>query len=190
MSSGQAPTLQASEVLPAVRADDQRGPDLQVLPTLAECEQVIERGKRSWFEAGMALAAIHEGRLYGDAYPTFEAYCRDRWGWSRITAYRHMKAARETALLPAGNRPATEREARRLRSVTPEDSPIDEDQERLWDRLIDALEVIEALSSSDAPVIAATVPYRRRAAIAKRLRKLGTYMGRIAWSLESEGTPE
>lgn len=80
-----------------------------------------------------------------------------------------------------------------LRTVTTEvieEAPLAEPDTHLWDALVGVMDAIEALSVSDAPIVAATVPDRRRAASAKRLRKLGTYLGRIAWSLESEGEPE
>lgn len=53
-----------------------------------------------------------------------------------------------------------------------------------WAVLVQVMDSIDALSSSDAAYLAATVPNRRRATTAKRLRKLGTYLGRIAWVLE------
>jgi hypothetical protein len=84
-------------------------------------------------------------------------------------------------------------EPRVLRTVTAEvieEAPLAEPDTRLWDALVGVMDAIDALSVSDAPSVAATVPDRRRAASAKRLRKLGTYLGRIAWSLESEGEPE
>lgn len=173
------------EVLPAVRSDDQRGADLQVLPTLAECEQVIEQAQPTFRAVGLALTAIRDGRLYLETHATFERYCRDRWHMSRPRAYQLIAAAAMSTTVD------NERQARRLRAVTAEEEPSIESQDSpFWDRLVDAMEVIELLSSSDASSLAAAVPHRRRAATAKRLRKLGTFLGRIAWSLESEGTPE
>jgi hypothetical protein len=54
-------------------------------------------------------------------------------------------------------------------------------------RITDLIEALE--TNADAPTVAATVPSRRRAATARRLRKLGTYLGGIAWSLERNGDP-
>lgn len=45
--NGQAATHQASEVLPTLRADDQRRDHLQVVPTLVECETVIEDQRKA-----------------------------------------------------------------------------------------------------------------------------------------------
>jgi hypothetical protein len=64
-----------------------------------------------------------------------------------------------------------------------EDTPIDSEA---WSALLGVVDAIDALSSRDAAYVAATVPHRRRAATAKRLRKLGNYIGSIAWSLERE----
>lgn len=70
-----------------------------------------------------------------------------------------------------------------------EDPPIASEPDPEWLALSDLMDRIESLSKSDAAYIAAVVPERRRAATAKRLRKLGTYLGRIAWTLEgNEGT--
>ena len=71
--------------------------------------------------------------------------------------------------------------------VVLEEAPIDD---ALWDALMATIDAISGLAGHDAASVAATVPERRRAATAKRLRKLGTYLGRIAWTLEgSEETP-
>lgn len=72
---------------------------------------------------------------------------------------------------------------------TPEEeaSPIDD---ALWDALLAAIDALAGLSGHDANEVAATVPERRRAATAKRLRKLGSYLGRIAWTLEGKATDE
>lgn len=65
----------------------------------------------------------------------------------------------------------------------PEEEPIDD---RHWRSLASVLDAIEALAVVDAPDIAATIPHRRRAATARRIRKLGTFLGGIAWTLEGE----
>ena len=58
--------------------------------TLAECERAVERG---FVEAGRALMEIRDGRLYRESYPTFEAYCSERWGWTRRSANYYIEAA-------------------------------------------------------------------------------------------------
>ncbi len=89
--------------------------------TLAELETVIERGQQTFVEVGQALMEIRDGRLYSEqGYPTFEEYCQRRWGWSRVTAYRHIQAAEIIQMLPRGNTPTTEYQARELVTLTPE----------------------------------------------------------------------
>lgn len=75
--------------------------------------------------------------------------------------------------------------ARIKRGTDPtEEEPIDHQPSPAWDDLSALMESIEGVLSTDAPAIAAAVPPRRRAATARRLRKLGTGLGRIAWILE------
>ncbi len=50
--------------------------------------------RRGFIEVGTALMEIREGRLYREqGYETFEAYCQERWGWSRRYSYNLMVAA-------------------------------------------------------------------------------------------------
>jgi hypothetical protein len=49
---------------------------------LARCEKRIEEGL-AWFRtAGEALTQIRDERLYRETHETFEAYCRERWGFN------------------------------------------------------------------------------------------------------------
>jgi hypothetical protein len=62
---------------------------------------------------------IREKRTYrADGWDTFEEYCQERWGWSRVHAHRLIEASEvATGLLPMGNTaplPANERQAREL----------------------------------------------------------------------------
>jgi hypothetical protein len=81
--------------------------------------------------------------------------------------------------------------ARIKRGTAPDDAPdmpaIEE--AATWDDLVRLMDSLDSFLSSDAPTIAAAVPPRRRAATARRLRKLGTGLGRIAWSLEGLEAP-
>jgi protein gp37 len=80
---------------------------------LARHEATIERGQPTFVEVGNALRAIRDGRLYHRAgYDDFDAYCRARWGYSRVHAHRQIQAARTATALPIGNRPANEAQAR------------------------------------------------------------------------------
>ena len=54
-------------------------------------------------------------RLYRESHPTFDAYCRERWGWTADHARRQIQAAEVAGiLLPIGSIPATESQAREL----------------------------------------------------------------------------
>ncbi|MGO8683426.1 MAG: hypothetical protein ACLQUT_02430 [Thermoleophilia bacterium] len=87
--------------------------------TLADLETIIERGQQTFVEVGNALMEIRDQRLYRETHATFEAYCKERWGWSRISAYRHIEAAEVVQMLPMGNTPDTERVARELIPLSP-----------------------------------------------------------------------
>jgi ParB family chromosome partitioning protein len=79
----------------------------QIIPRetqrLSVLEATIERGQQTFIEVGMALLEIRESRLYRQSYSTFEDYCKERWGWSRVSADRHIQAARIARLLPIGS---------------------------------------------------------------------------------------
>ena len=84
-----------------------------VLHDLVACEAVIERGLATFVEVGAALLRIRDGRLYRETHATFEDYCRERWGMSRIHAHRLIEASEVAGLLPIGNI-ANEAQARAL----------------------------------------------------------------------------
>lgn len=81
---------------------------------LGRLEAVIERGLTTFVEVGNALLEIRERRLYRETHGTFEGYCRERWGWSRVHAHRHIQAAQVAGVLPIGNAPQSEAVAREL----------------------------------------------------------------------------
>lgn len=88
---------------------------------LKECERIIQRGLETFYDVGNALAEIRESRLYRIAYGGFEDYCRERWQMSRFYAHRLIDAAQVVDnLLPIGNVPSTESQARELAPFTPE----------------------------------------------------------------------
>jgi len=83
--------------------------------SLPELEAVIERGQQTFIEVGRALLEIRDRRLYRETHATFEAYCRERWGWGRHYANRHIQAAQVAeALVPTGTIPKTEAQARAM----------------------------------------------------------------------------
>lgn len=82
---------------------------------LAELEAVIARGLDTFVEVGLALMEIREQRLYRESHKTFEAYCRERWGWNRDYANKHIRAAQVAQILDTNvSKPANEAVAREL----------------------------------------------------------------------------
>jgi len=76
-------------------------------------------------EAGKALAKIRDGRLSRDTHATFEAYCAERWGWSKTHSNRLIESAEvvETFTTVNTRPPAPERTARPLATLPKEDTP-------------------------------------------------------------------
>lgn len=70
---------------------------------LATLEAIVERGLDTFVQVGLALAEIRDARLYKQRYGTFEAYCRERWGFSRSRGYRLIRAAELASLSPTGD---------------------------------------------------------------------------------------
>ena len=87
---------------------------------LAACEATITQGLQTFYDVGTALLEIRDSRLYRAEHPTFEAYCRERWGMARRQADRLIEAAEVMEdLRPMGLIPANERQARPLAAVPP-----------------------------------------------------------------------
>jgi hypothetical protein len=61
---------------------------------LAELEGVIEQSKEAMVEACLALKSIHDEGLFRQSHGTFEAYCRERWGFTRQRGYQLLSLAR------------------------------------------------------------------------------------------------
>lgn len=90
---------------------------------LEKHEAVIEKGLKTFYEVGMALAAIRAARLYRQTHATFEEYCRDRWQLQERRAYQFMDAASVVETLkvePLVQLPSNERQARPLATLPPE----------------------------------------------------------------------
>lgn len=113
----------------------------EVVPSLAECEQVIENYRQSYVEAGQALRTIREARLYRDGgFSTFEDYVQDRserWGFTKGRASQ-LESASDVFTkvnnlgLPA---PLNERQARELVRIKDEDR-----QAEAWSEVIEKSE--------------------------------------------------
>jgi hypothetical protein len=53
-------------------------------------EKIVEK---SFYSAGKALKDLRDNKLYRDQYPTFEEYCRVRFGFQRRHPYQLINAA-------------------------------------------------------------------------------------------------
>lgn len=100
---------------------------------LGRLEKVVEAGVEAFRAVGDALVEILERRLYRGSHGSFDAYCRERWGFAGRRAYRLIKAAAVTAELektvwPSGPHslpslpilPQNERQARAIADVPAE----------------------------------------------------------------------
>jgi hypothetical protein len=68
-----------------------------------ELEATIEAGVRTFVDVGLALLEIRDTRLYRASYPTFDAYCRERWAFSRVRAHQLIEGAEVAGLLTVVN---------------------------------------------------------------------------------------
>ncbi len=100
--------MSALEPLPLAEIESHR---------FAELEAVVERGLATFVEVGTALMEIRDARLYRETHGTFEAYCRERWGWSRQRSHQLIEASRVSTVVDIGN----ERQARELAPLLRED---------------------------------------------------------------------
>ena len=87
---------------------------------LVELEETIERGLATFVDVGNALAEIRNTKLYQKSHPTFEAYCRERWGWSHQRSNQLIAAAGVAAHLTTTvvKGPTNEAQARPLTKLT------------------------------------------------------------------------
>jgi len=106
---------------------------------LATCEGVIERGLSTFVDVGRALLTIRDSKLYRQQYPTFEAYCKERWGLIQSRVYQMMDAAQVVGLLAESSTivelPKNEAQTRPLASLPPEM------QEEAWERAVETAPV-------------------------------------------------
>lgn len=88
---------------------------------LEALEHIIERNLGSFIDVGLALSRIKDERLYRLTHANFDDYTRDRWGMSRQRAdqlirWKEVDADLTTVVV----KPETERQARELAKVEPE----------------------------------------------------------------------
>jgi hypothetical protein len=65
---------------------------------LGRLEKIVEK---SFYDGAMALKEIRDKRLYRERFKTFEAYCQDKWGFTRQRARQLIEAGETIELLPA-----------------------------------------------------------------------------------------
>lgn len=83
----------------------------------------IAAGLESFVQVGSALAEIRDTGLYLDHFPTFEAYCRERWNLSRQYAYQVMDAATVTNQMSAIADITNESQARAVAPILRDHGP-------------------------------------------------------------------
>ena len=93
----------------------------------AELEGIIERGQKSFLEVGAALIEIKNSKLYQNTHGTFEAYCKQRWGFSYRQGKHLIDAVNVMENLenmnPGSEKPEHEKHARPLAKLPPEKQP-------------------------------------------------------------------
>jgi hypothetical protein len=102
---------------------------------LERCEQSIDHLRQAFIDAGSALATIRDQRLYRVQYATFEDYCQQRWGFSRVRAHQLIDAARTSiTLLTIVNTTLPENEAQ-VRPLSQLETP--EEQHDVWQEAVE-----------------------------------------------------
>jgi len=61
---------------------------------LAELEDIIEKHLSAFQETGFCLMQIRDNRLYRESHSSFEAYCKEKWGFARNYANKLIAASR------------------------------------------------------------------------------------------------
>lgn len=86
---------------------------------LRRCEATIGKGQRAFVETADALTVIRDQRLYRETHSTFDAYCQDRWSFTRQRAQQVISAGETIKALPAAvaAKIDTERKARAIKPV-------------------------------------------------------------------------
>lgn len=133
--SSDSESAASSETVVTVEATDTT---VEVLEELT-FEEVSERHRlelkveRAFYEAGKALQELRDLRLYRSTHKTFKEYCRERFGFTRFSAYNKIAAASVFEnLLTIGQQilPANERQVRDLTNLEPDE------QQQVWQKAI------------------------------------------------------
>lgn len=119
------------------------------LDRLSNLEATIETGLQTFLEVGEALAEIRDSKLYRANHETFDAYCRDRWGFGDRRARQLMAAAEIGTVVPIDN----EAQAREL-------APLKGDEQAVIEAWRDALAQAEELGGTLTATIVANAVQR------------------------------
>jgi hypothetical protein len=131
----------------------------KVAKDLKHQEEIIQDGMQSFLHVGRALIAIRDESLYEEKYETFEAYCKQRWGFTARRAYQFIESAETVSDLrtivhtgTAKNEvilPSNEAQARALASSA-DDA---EDRAKVWQAAVEAA----PKNSAGEPVVTAKI---------------------------------
>lgn len=122
----------------------------------------VDRGLRSFVDAGDALMEIRDQQLFREDAGTFEAFCRDRWGMTPQHANRLISAANICRNLePTGSVPQTERQARELGSLP------EEVQVEAWEEARESADVDGVVPAS---AVREAVAKRKKSKAKKKIR--------------------
>lgn len=99
---------------------------------LAELESRIERGLSTFVEVGQALLEIRDSRLYRETHSSFDAYCRERWNFSKQRGIQLMQAAQVATTVATP--PTNESQTRELSPLL--DRP--EELRAAWNEVVEA----------------------------------------------------
>lgn len=98
------------------------------LTELTELEkhiQIIDNGLATFVDVGRALAAIRDKTLYRFSHDSFEAFCKERWGFTRRRADQLIVAANVRTIVltfyPDYQAPTNEAQARELAKLDPDE---------------------------------------------------------------------
>ena len=138
--------------------------------TFAENEAVIERGLGTFVEVGEALMEIRDARQYRENYGDFDTYCRERWGFTRSRAHRLIEASEIADVLPMGNTPTSERQARAL-------APLRDDPQAM-------AEVMEEVAAEPGRVTAEKISDKVAEKIAERVAEAAAVRAEAEASVE------
>ncbi len=92
-----------------------------------ECVREIDDGMDTFVKVGIHLHTIKSQKLYRDTHHSFEAFCKDKWGFCRFHATRLIKASEVVQNLEKAHQvgavslPPTEAAARVIADLAPEE---------------------------------------------------------------------